>query len=129
MSRMKKPENETEEQVKIRHIFESVSNHATRSEKTAWERKRTNMDKLIKQLSPLEDKIMEIRAKMEPIYDEIAELRTLMVEECIHPFDMLLYNDDQTIRCKFCEKLLKPTETTERITETALDIPNGTKEV
>lgn len=111
MSRMKKPENETQEQAKIRYLLESVAGHATRSEKTSWERKRSNMEKLVKQLRPLEDKIMEIRAKMQPIYDEIAELRQTMVDECVHPFDMLVYDETtHTVICKFCEKKLKPIE-------------------
>lgn len=121
MARMKKPENETTDQAQVRRLLETVSNHATRSEKTSWERKRTNMTKLVKQLRPLEDKIMEIRAKMQPIYDEISELRSLMVEECVHPYDMLVYNEDATtVTCKFCEKTMKPMEP-ECILETALE--------
>lgn len=127
MSRMKKPENETHEEAEIRRLLESVAGHATRSEKTSWERKRTNMEKLVKQLRPLEDKIMEIRAKMQPIYDEITELRQLMVEECIHPFDMLIYDEaTQTVTCKFCEKKLKPVEK-QKIDETSL-IKDGNTE-
>ncbi len=107
MARMKKPENETQEEAVVRQMLETIANHATRSEKTAWERKRSNMDKLVKQLRPLEDKIMEIRAKMNPIYDDIAILRNDMVEDCIHPFDMLIHQGDH-IDCKFCGKSLKP---------------------
>ena len=108
---MKKPEGETPEQAEIRRILESVSNHATRNEKTAWERKRVNMDKQVKHLRPLEDKILEIRAKMQPIYDDVASLRNVMVEECIHPYDMLVFNpQDNTVTCKFCFKSMKPTE-------------------
>jgi predicted nucleic acid-binding Zn-ribbon protein len=107
MARMKKPENETQDETITRRMLEIIANHATRSEKTAWERKRNNMDKLVKQLRPLEDKIMEIRAKMNPIYDEIATLRNDMVEDCIHPYDMLVHQGDH-IDCKFCGKSLKP---------------------
>ncbi len=102
---MKKPENETPEAANTRLTLEAIANHATRSEKTAWERKRNNMDKLVKQLRPLEDKIMEIRAVMNPIYDEIAILRNNMVEDCIHPFDMLIQHPDH-VDCKFCGKSL-----------------------
>jgi len=137
MARMKKPENETTDQTKLRHLFESVSNHATRSEKTSWERKRTNMQKLVAQLRPLEDKIMELRAKMEPIYDEVALLRETMVDECVHPYDMLVYNEsDGTITCKFCEKRIKPIEcnvidiTSLENTTSELTIEsNGTEEI
>jgi hypothetical protein len=130
MARMKKPGDETVEQTRIRRVFESVSNHATRSEKTSWERKRTNMEKLVKQLRPLEDKIMEIRATMQPIYDEILGLREVMVEECIHPFDMLVHNEAaDTITCKFCEKTVKPIlDWDTRITESSLEPSNGSEE-
>jgi hypothetical protein len=122
MSRVKKPEFETPEQATVRNIFEAVSNHATRSEKTAWERKRNNMEKLVKLLRPLEDKIMEIRAKMQPTYDEISELRVVMTEECIHPYDMLVYNEiTETVTCKFCEKTMKPVSEEERVNVTALE--------
>lgn len=107
MARMKKPDNETADEAIVRQMLETIANHATRSEKTAWERKRNNMDKLVKQLRPLEDQIMEIRAVMNPIYDDIAVLRADMVEDCIHPFDMLV-NQGAHIDCKFCGKSLKP---------------------
>lgn len=132
MSRMKKPENETQEQYNVRKYMESISNHATRNEKTSWERKRTNMDKLVKQLRPMEDKILEIRAKMQPIYDEISDLRNLMVDECIHPFDMLVFNEqDETITCKFCFKVMKPADITEEPFNdfTSLEQPDDQKNV
>ena len=48
---------------------------------------------------------------MQPLYDDIQELRIRMVDECIHPYDMLIYNDgDDSITCKFCEKTMKPIE-------------------
>jgi small-conductance mechanosensitive channel len=120
---MKKPEDETPTQMNTRRIFESVSNHATRSEKTAWERKRTNMEKLITQLRPLEDQIMEIRSAMRPIYDDITALRSIMVDECIHPYDMLVINESlETITCKFCEKTMKPVITLERASGTEEDL-------
>lgn len=123
MSRIKKPTGETESQAETRRVLESISNHATRNEKTSWERKRQNMDKLVKQLRPLEDKILELRGKMQPIYDEIQELRTKMVDECVHPYDMLVFNDEVgTITCKFCFKELKPVEDKPtRIMDTALE--------
>ena len=107
MARMKKPENETQDETVVRQVLETIANHATRSEKTAWERKRNNMDLLVKQLRPLEDKIMEIRAKMNPIYDDISTLRKDMVDDCIHPFDMLIHKGDH-VDCKFCGKSLNP---------------------
>lgn len=112
MSRMRKPENETDDQAKIRRILELVANHASRPEKTSWGRKRDNMEALVKQLRPLEDKILEIYASMMPIKDDIELLRQEMVKDCIHPFDLLKYKVDDEgrdyIECKFCEAKMRP---------------------
>ena len=111
MSRTKKPENETEEQLHMRKILEAVANHATRPEKTAWQRKRDNMEELVKRLQPLEEKLIDLHFKMLPIKDEVAELRLEMVEECVHPYDLLIFktdDDGEYVDCKFCNKKLRP---------------------
>lgn len=109
---MRKPENETEDQAKIRRILEQVANHASRPEKTSWGRKRDNMEALVKQLRPLEDEILEIYASMMPIKDDIEVLRQEMVKDCIHPFDLLKYKSDEEgnyyAECKFCESKMRP---------------------
>lgn len=106
MARRKKPEQETQDQTQTRHLLEAIANHATRSEKTAWLRKRKNMEQMVGKLRPLEDKILEIQTKMRPIYDDIAVLRKEMVDDCIHPFDMLVVREDGLVSCKFCNKLM-----------------------
>lgn len=117
MARMRKPENETDEQAKIRRVLEQVANHATRPEKTSWGRKRDNMEALVRQLRPLEDKILEIYASMMPIKDDIEILRQEMVKDCIHPFDLLKYKKDEQgnyyVECKFCESKMRPIVTEE----------------
>jgi len=45
-------------------------------------------------------------AKKQPIYDEMQEIREVMVDECIHPFDFLEVKDDHVL-CKFCNRKLK----------------------
>lgn len=107
MARRKKPENETPEQEQIRRVLEKVSNHATRSEKLSWERKRTNINELIIQANKIEQQMYELRLTLTPLHDEIQELRTTMVEECIHPYDLLVLKEEGTVVCKFCEKTLK----------------------
>jgi hypothetical protein len=108
MARRRKPENETKEQAKIRQLFELISNRADRSEKTAWKRKASNMDKLLEDLRPIEDKILKIYAEeKQPLLDEIAELRSLMVKDCIHPFDMLVLTADGYVECKFCNRKIR----------------------
>jgi len=103
MARMKKPLNETEQEATIRKTLERVANVASRSEKTSWNRKMNNMVKLLALLRPIEDKILELHAQKEPIFDEIQSLRTTMVKECVHPFEFLIHKSDH-IECKFCNK-------------------------
>jgi len=104
MAKKKKPESETFEQAKEREIFEQISNMADRSEKTAWNRKMDNMVKLITKLQPVEEKILKIiHEEKIPIQDEIQNLRAIMVNECIHPFEYLV-SKDGIVYCKFCEK-------------------------
>jgi hypothetical protein len=107
MARRKKPENETKEQAEQRLLFESIANHANRSEKTAWKRKLKNMNELLEQMQPIEEKILDIiREEKQPLMDKIAELRALMVKECIHPYEHLVEKDG-FVECKFCGKKLK----------------------
>lgn len=105
MAKKKKPENETVEQKKERHTFETISNMASRSEKTAWNRKMDNMVKMITELQPIEEKILKIiKEEKIPIQDNIQELRNTMVNECIHPYEYLATKEDGAVFCKFCEK-------------------------
>ena len=105
MARQRKPDNETPEQTQIRQILESVANKSNRSEKTSWNRKMDNMITLISKLRPLEDQILEIEQQKLPILDQVQELRQIMVKECIHPFDHLVYFNNH-ILCKFCNRNL-----------------------
>lgn len=108
MSNRKQP-NESAQDRQDRLFKESVSNHATRSEKTAWARKQANMEKFVKmQVNPIEERIRDLQADLQPKYDEVANMRAEMVSTCIHPFDMLVLDGDYCI-CKFCNKrLAKP---------------------
>lgn len=111
MARRKKPEDETPEQTHTRHIRENIANHATRSEKTSWNRLMDNMVSLLATLKPIEDKILELQAEKIPILDDIQALRTAMVKECVHPYDQLILKSD-VVECKFCyRRFLSKTET------------------
>lgn len=106
MARRKKPELETKKEATERRLLEFISNNASRSEKTSWNRKMDNMVKLIAQLTPIEEKILEIMLKeKQPILDQIHELRSSMINECVHPYDHLVLNEDH-ILCKFCNRRL-----------------------
>lgn len=109
MARKKKPENETEEDSSLRQLFEYVSNIASRSEKTSWNRKMDNMVKLLVQHENVENKILEIMLKEgQPIRDQIDDLRKLMINECIHPYDHLVLHENHVL-CKFCHRKINIT--------------------
>jgi hypothetical protein len=110
MARRKKIENETEEQCQTRRILEYISNLSNRSEKVSWNRKMDNMVKLISDLNPIEQQIIKLMNDKIPIYDNIQQLRNEMTNECIHPYEYLVYNQDHII-CKFCNKKISiPTD-------------------
>ncbi len=103
MARRRKPEDETLLEERDRRIKEAIANASTRSEKTSWNRKMDNMVKLLALLRPIEAEILEIiREKKLPIMDQVSELRSTMVNECVHPFEQLVFVDD-CVKCKFCE--------------------------
>ena len=103
MPKQRKAENETMEEADIRRLLERVSNTANRSDKVSWNRKMDNMVKLVAQLTPIQEQILELEASKTPILDQIAELRTVMVNECIHPYKDLVFKDNH-VYCKFCNK-------------------------
>lgn len=105
MARKKKPIVETNEQAEIRRTLETISNHATRSEKTSWERKYRNLTKLLETIRPIEAQITELMAKKAPLMDEMEKIRLSMINDCIHPFDLLSYEGTHAT-CKFCNKRL-----------------------
>jgi hypothetical protein len=108
MARRKTPDNETPEQKEERQLKEVIANASNRGEKVSWNRKMDNMVKLMTQLTPIEEQIIELQAKKIPIFDEIQQLRETMVTECVHPYEYLVVNDDHVL-CKFCgTKISKP---------------------
>jgi hypothetical protein len=66
-----------------------------------------NMVKLIAKMSALEEQAADIEAQKMPIFDEIQELREVMVRECIHPLQYLVEHEDH-ILCKFCNTKIAP---------------------
>lgn len=110
MARRKKPEDETEEQARQRRVLESVSNHATRSEKVSWNRLMDNMISLLAKLRPIEEKIIKLQAEKQPIFDDVQSVRQRMVRDCVHPYEQLVLKVDGTVECKFCMKTFKVNE-------------------
>lgn len=118
MARRKAPENETPEEMQVRKEREDISNHATRSEKVAWERQFNNMQKILtEKIQPLEDKILELIGEKNQHMDEMIAIRDELVHGCIHPYDQVAGFQDPnviggmitglpagTYVCKFCNK-------------------------
>lgn len=103
MAKRKTPENMNTAELAEHKTMDAISNHATRSEKTAWNRQYDNLAKLVKRLEPIEDKLMSLTTEKSKIFDELLVLRKELVESCIHPFEQLVVHGDYTV-CKFCEK-------------------------
>ena len=103
MAKRRKPENETPDQADTRHVLETISNTASRSEKVSWDRKMDNMVTLMASLQPIEDKILDLIAAKTPIIDEITSLRKDMVKTCTHPYPQLTVKGN-TVHCKFCNR-------------------------
>lgn len=107
MARKKKPENETEIQSEERVLFEQIANKPERSEKVSWNRKMDNLVRLMAQLEPIEQKLLEIISNEKlPLMDQVQELRETMVNECVHPFEYLATTAAGEVECKFCYKIL-----------------------
>lgn len=107
MPRRKVPDNETEDEKRIRLIKEKISGNADRSAKVAWKRKLSNLEALYEKVRPIEEEILTLMAKKTPILDEMQVLREEMVNECVHPFDYLIVKEDGQVICKFCNNKLK----------------------
>jgi hypothetical protein len=103
MARRKKPENETPEQHEHRHVLDTISNTATRSEKVSWDRKMDNMVSLLASIKPIEDKIVDLMAQKAPIMDQLDALRREMIRGCTHPYTHLTVHGNQ-VNCKFCNR-------------------------
>ena len=106
MARRKAPMYESAEERRERQIRETIANSSNRSEKTSWNRKMDNMVSLLAKLRPLEEKIVELIAQKMPIFDEVQELRNIMVKECVHPYEYLSVHEDH-VECKFCGKKIR----------------------
>lgn len=87
-----------------KRLKDKVSNVANRSKKTSWNRKMDRMIKLLAELKPIEDQLLDFHTEKNKIFDLIQQLRADMVIECVHPSDQLVILDDKAVLCKFCNK-------------------------
>lgn len=103
MARRKRPTDISADELAEHKEKDAIANFATRGEKTAWQRQYENLEKLVRKLEPIEDKILSLTADKAKIIDELLILRKELVENCIHPFEVLEHHEGSVI-CKFCEK-------------------------
>ena len=85
--------------------LEAVSKDADKNMRLAWRRKEKKMEELLENLEPLNQESLDLMSRKQPILDEITELRTKMVHECVHPTKLLVHKGTH-IMCKFCNKKL-----------------------
>ena len=87
---------------KIQEDLKFISKQYTKNDKLAWARKKAKMDALIEQLTPFEERILAIIMERQPLMDSIAELRGIMINECVHPPEFLVHKET-LVHCKFCD--------------------------
>lgn len=89
-----------------RAVLEKIASHANKGEIAAWSRKRKAIERLIDtHIRPLEDKLLALNAELMPLYDQLGEARTALIEFCVHPIDMLEPKEGY-VMCKFCDAKL-----------------------
>lgn len=103
MAKRKTPTDATPQELHEHRLKDTISNHATRSEKTAWERRHESLEKLVRKLEPIEDKMLALITEKSKIFDELLVIRAELVQTCIHPFEQLIVHEGAVV-CKFCEK-------------------------
>lgn len=95
----------------IRAHIMRVAGVRDKNEKLSWTRKFKNLEsKVADELSPIEEQIAALLVKKNRLLDEIQEVRTELVKECVHPTSYLVHMGNH-IQCKFCNaKLSIPRE-------------------
>lgn len=83
-----------------------VAKHADKNQRLSWRRKKKRIDELLERIEPLQQKKLDIILEMQPILDQIEEVRVKMVEECVHPIDYLVHKGTH-VECKFCKSKIK----------------------
>jgi len=88
---------------KVAQDLNRISTYRDKNERLSWKRKKDKLEDLVKQLEPIEDKILKIMADEKyPLLDKINLLRAEMVRECVHPKELLVHHGDH-VECKFCQ--------------------------
>jgi len=102
MARQKINKSESEKDKKERLDIELITKKISKNDKLNWKRSYDKMHRiLVTELQPLEEQIINLQVLKIPVFDKITEIRNKLVNECIHPKDMLIHKGNY-IECKFC---------------------------
>lgn len=95
--------NDEQKKAALNEIYQYVS----RNERIAWTRRHASFIKRIERdVTPIEDKILELTMQKMQIMDDMEEDRQELIRSCIHPKEFLFFKDDHVI-CRFCQARLK----------------------
>ena len=89
------------------NIHKQIASTFSVAERNKWKRRHEAIMPLIVEVQRMEKKIIDLQARCQPLYDEIAGIRAEMVDICIHDKQYIVITDDGLIECKFCNKKLK----------------------
>lgn len=85
-------------------LAKKVASLFSQSERNKFKRRHEKIQELIKDVQRIEKKVMDLKTRSQPLYDEIAVIRAEMVEMCTHEPEYLVFHDDNIVECKFCNK-------------------------
>lgn len=74
------------------------------ADRQSWDRKYKKLLKLVDEINTLSNKILELEEEKLPILDKIELLRNELTDDCVHPVDLCVPIENQTVLCKFCNK-------------------------
>ena len=89
------------------HVHKQIAASFSVAERNKWKRRHEAITPLITEVQRLEKKIIDLQARCQPMYDEIAGIRAEMVDMCVHDKQYLVIMDDGVVECKFCNKRIR----------------------
>ena len=98
-------------------MIKEVANYAPKSDKASWLRRMKRLEDTIRQLEPVEDKLLELITTREKLTTQAEEIRSDLVTNCIHPEDQLVDHNGYVV-CKFCERKLRIVDRGEKTNST-----------
>lgn len=87
-------------------MIKDVANYASKGDKASWLRRMKRLEDTIKQLEPVEDKLLELINTRHKLTAQLDEIRADLVTNCIHPEEYLVDHNGYVV-CKFCERKLR----------------------